>query len=41
MYLEAGASGYLSKDGQAVALAAALMRVYSRTFRMGLGECSS
>ena len=41
MYLDAGASGYLSKDGQAVVLAAALMKVYSRAFRMGLCKCGS
>jgi len=44
IYLEAGANGYLSKNGPAVGHADALMRVYSRTFGPGLcgllNECS-
>jgi len=35
-YLEAGASGHLSKGGKPDKLTRDLLRIYSRVFRMGL-----
>ena len=35
MYIEAGANGYLSKEGKATTIASSLLQTYARVFHMG------